>query len=200
MATEIIDEQKIFLAEHMRSVYSHIDDLSRKKYDNLENSLDFTMMFVPIEPAYMVSIQADQELWAYAYSRRILLISPTNLIACLRLITDLWKREKQSKNAMEIVKRGELMYDKFVSFVGSLEDVGKFIGRTQSAYSSAIDQLKSGRGNLVAQSLQLHNLGLKSNKKIPPAMLPIDFEEELAVELKPPDSKEENAPESFETP
>jgi DNA recombination protein RmuC len=187
-ATEIADEQKVFLGEHMRSIYNHIEDLSKKKYDNLENSLDFTMMFVPIEPAYMISIQADQQLWAYAYSRRILLISPTNLIACLRLITDLWKREKQSKNAMEIVKRGELMYDKFVAFVSTFEDVGKFIGKSQSAYSLAIDQLKSGRGNLIAQSMQLHNLGLKSNKKIPPTMLPIDFEEDPTPEFKLPDA------------
>jgi DNA recombination protein RmuC len=186
-ASENPEEQKVFLTEHLGSVYSHIDDLSRKKYDNLENSLDFTMMFVPIEPAYMISIQADQGLWSYAYSKRILLISPTNLIACLKLISDLWKREKQSRNAMEIVKRGELMYEKFVSFVSSLEDVGRFLGKTQSSYSSAIDQLKTGRGNLVGQSLQLHNLGLKSSKKIPPTMLPFDNEEDALPETQQPD-------------
>ena len=166
----------------MKSIYGHIDDLSAKKYDNLENSLDFTMMFVPIEPAYTISIQADQELWAYAYSKRILLISPTNLIACLKLISDLWKREKQSKNAMEIVKRGELLYDKFVTFVTSLEEVGKHIGKTQTAYTSAIDQLKNGRGNLIGQAINLQNLGLKSNKKIPPSMMPSDFENDTESE------------------
>ncbi|MEV9253415.1 DNA recombination protein RmuC, partial [Klebsiella pneumoniae] len=96
--------------EHLKSIYGHINDLHGKKYDNLESSLDFTMMFIPIEPAYLISIQADQNLWGYAYSKRILLISPTNLIACLKLMADLWKREMQSKNAMEIVKRGELLY------------------------------------------------------------------------------------------
>jgi DNA recombination protein RmuC len=176
-ATEIVEEQKMHLDHHLRSVYGHIDDLSGKKYDNLENSLDFTMLFVPIEPAYMLAIQSDSDLWAYAYQKRILLISPTNLIACLRLITDLWKREKQSRNAMEIVKRGELMYEKFVTFVSVIEDVGKHIGRSQSSYETALDLLKKGRGNLVDRALQLHSLGLKSSKKIPPNMLPLDAEE-----------------------
>ena len=171
--TENVNEQKIHLNEHLKSMYNHIDDLSSKKYDNLESSLDFTMLFVPIEPAYMVSIQADQELWAYAYSKRILLISPTNLIACLKLISDLWKRELQSKNAMEIVKRGELLYEKFVTFVGTIEEVGKHINKSQSAYNTAIDQLKTGRGNLISQAKNLHNLGLKSSKVIPIGMLPV---------------------------
>ncbi len=104
------------LSEHLKSIYAHVDNLHSKNYDNLEASLDFTMMFVPIEPAYLISIQTDQDLWAYAYSKRILLISPTNLIACLKLMADLWTREMQSKNAMEIVKREEYVYEKFVSF------------------------------------------------------------------------------------
>ncbi|MHA4875682.1 DNA recombination protein RmuC, partial [Enterococcus faecium] len=78
--------QEIHLKEHLKSIYGHINDLHGKKYDNLESSLDFTMMFIPIEPAYLISIQADQNLWGYAYSKRILLISPTNLIACLKLM------------------------------------------------------------------------------------------------------------------
>jgi len=183
-STEVIEEQKIHLAEHLKATYAHIDQLSGKKYDNIENSLDFTMMFVPIEPAYMITIQADQELWSYAYSKRILLVSPTNLIACLKLFSDLWKRDTQSKNAMEIVKRGELLYEKFITFVTSMEEIGKHIGKTQSAYNSAVDQLKNGRGNLVGQAMQLHGLGLKSNKKIPSTMLPIDFDEDIETEPK----------------
>jgi DNA recombination protein RmuC len=172
------EEQAIFLGEHLKSIRGHIDDLQGKNYDNLEASLDFTMMFIPIEPAYLIAIQGDPELWAYAYSKRILLISPTNLIACLKLIADLWKRELQSKNAMEIVRRGELLYEKFVGFVDTIEDVGKHINKTQSAYNSAIGQLKTGSGNLVGQALKLKSLGLKSNKEISPAMQPMDFETE----------------------
>lgn len=182
-ATQIVEDQKIYLNEHLKSIYGHINDLSEKKYDNLENSLDFTMMFIPIEPAYLISIQSDQDLWEYAYSKRILLISPTNLIACLKLISDLWNREKQNKNAMNIVKRGELLYEKFITFLTSLEDVGKHIGKTQMAYNAAIDQLKNGRGNLVNQAIHLKSLGLKSSKKIPPSMLPLDYEEpEIDIE------------------
>jgi len=183
-SSETAEEQKIHLEAHLKSIYGHIDDLYGKKYDNLEASLDFTMMFVPIEPAYLISIQSDQELWAYAYSKRILLISPTNLIACLKLMADLWKRELQSKNAMEIVKRGELLYEKFVSFVSTLEDVGKHINKTQQSYTVAIGQLNTGSGHLIGQALKLKNLGLKSSKEIPVALLPIDFETEVIIDSK----------------
>lgn len=176
------EEQEIHLKEHLKSIYGHINDLHGKKYDNLESSLDFTMMFIPIEPAYLISIQADQNLWGYAYSKRILLISPTNLIACLKLMADLWKREMQSKNAMEIVKRGELLYEKFVTFASTLEDIGKHINKTQQSYTAAIGQLNSGSGHLVGQALKLKNLGLKSSKEIPATLLPTDFETEVTIE------------------
>jgi DNA recombination protein RmuC len=96
----------------------------------------------------------------------------------------LWKREKQSKNAMEIVKRGELLYDKFITFVSSIEEIGKNISKSQVAYNSAFDQLKNGRGNLIGQAIQLQSLGLKSNKKIPISMLPTDFEDDTETEVK----------------
>jgi DNA recombination protein RmuC len=178
------EEQAAALKEHLNSVYGHIDGLSKKQYDNIEESLDFTMMFVPIEPAYLIAIQSDSSLWAYAYSKRILLISPTNLIACLKMMVDLWKREMQSRNAMEIVKRGELLYEKFVTFVSTLEDVGKHINKTQQSYSSAINQLNAGNGNLVRQAMKLKDLGLKSNKEIPVALLPLDSETDVSVEIK----------------
>jgi DNA recombination protein RmuC len=181
-SADSVEEQAVHLSEHLKSIYAHIDDLSGKKYDNLEKSLDFTMMFVPIEPAYLLAIQNDPSLWAYAYSKRILLISPTNLIACLKLMADLWKREMQSKNAQEIVKRGELLYDKFVSFVGTLEDVGRHIGKTQQSYEAAIGQLRDSSGNLIGQAVKLKSLGLKSSKEIPAAMIPANLDMELALE------------------
>lgn len=189
-AAELPEEQQLALAEHQKSIYAHIDGLHEKNYDNLENSLDFTMMFIPIEPAYLLSIQRDQNLWNYAYSKRILLISPTNLIACLKLISDLWNREKQSKNAQEIVKRGELLYEKFIAFTGAMEDLGKHIDKTQSVYRTAIDRLKTGKGNMIAQAIQLKSLGLKSSKTIPPALMPLDAEDLL------PDAEENTSDET----
>jgi DNA recombination protein RmuC len=170
--------QRITLKEHIHSIYSHIDLLAPKRYDQMEGSLDFVMMFIPIEPAYLTAIQADQELWSYAYNKRILLISPTNLIAALRLVTDLWKREMQNRNALEIAKQGEKLYEKFVGFVDTLEDVGKNIDKAHDSYSKAIGQLKDGRGNLVGQALKLKNLGIKSDKTINSNMLPIEDTEE----------------------
>jgi DNA recombination protein RmuC len=173
-ASEDSEEQNIFLAEHIKATKDHIDQLSAKKYDDIKTSLDFTMMFVPIEPAYLRAIQGDQELWAYAYSKRILLVSPTNLIACLKLISDLWKREWQSKNAMEIVKRGELLYEKFIGFTETFEVIGETLNSTQDAYGKALKQLSTGKGNVISQAKQLKDLGLKSDKKISEKLLGID--------------------------
>lgn len=125
----------------------------------------------PFEPAYLIAIKEDSELWNYAYSKRILLISPTNLIACLKLISDLWKREMQSKNAMEIVQRAELMYEKFVGFVGSMEKVGDSLSKTQTAYDTAFSQLSKGRGNLITQAETMRSLGLKSAKRVKESLL-----------------------------
>ncbi|MDR0729262.1 MAG: DNA recombination protein RmuC [Prevotellaceae bacterium] len=180
-AADTPEEQNIHLAEHLKSVYAHIDELQTKQYDNLQESLDFTMMFVPIEPAYMIAIQHDPELWAYAYVKRILLLSPTNLIACLKLIADLWKREWQNKNAMDIVRQGELLYEKIVGFVSTLEEIGRHINKSQEAYATAINQLSAGRGNLIKRAIDLKNLGLKSSKTIPPALLPLDVETEDVI-------------------
>ncbi len=175
-SAETTEEQKRYIEEHLTSIYAHIEGLHNKQYDNLPASLDFTMMFIPIEPAYLLAIQGDANLWANAYAKRILLISPTNLIACLKLINDLWKREMQSKNAMEIVNRGEKLYEKFVGFAKTMEDIGKNIGKTQESYNMAMNQLSSGSGNLVGQAMKLKGLGLKSSKEMPLSLLPKDIE------------------------
>ncbi|MBX2921623.1 MAG: DNA recombination protein RmuC [Chitinophagaceae bacterium] len=174
-AGEDSDEQKKYLAEHISATKLHIDQLSEKRYDDIEASLDFTMMFIPIEPAYLLAIQGDIDLWSYAYSKRILLVSPTTLIACLKLFSDLWRREWQNKNAMDIVKRGELLYEKFVGFTENFEEIGRKLSSTQKVYDDALGQLKTGRGNVISQAVQLKNLGLKSDKKIPERMLPLNM-------------------------
>lgn len=162
------------LKDHIGSVYKHVDELSSKQYETVAGTMDFTMMFIPIEPAYILAIQEDQDLWAYAYARRVLLISPTNLIAALKLIADLWKREQQSKNAQEIAQQGEKLYDKIVGFLDSMEDVGRHINRTQDSYFKALGQLKDGRGSVIKQAQKLKQLGLKSEKEIPDTLIPQD--------------------------
>lgn len=171
-ATENEDEQKRALQEHVSATKLHIDQLSAKNYDDIEESLDFTMMFIPIEPAYLLAIQADSDLWDYAYSKRILLVSPTTLIASLKLFSDLWRREMQNRNSMEIVKRGELLYEKFVGFTNNFEEIGRRLDAAQNSYNDALGQLKSGRGNLIDQAIKLKNMGLKSDKSISDKLLP----------------------------
>ncbi|MGE5355621.1 MAG: DNA recombination protein RmuC [Deltaproteobacteria bacterium] len=166
IASADAEEQKQELAAHVSAVKSHIVTLSAKGYDDYDKALDFVMMFVPSEPAYIAALQGDPDLWNFAYDKRILLLSPTNLITSLKLIVDLWKREYQNQNALEIAKRGALLYDKFVGFVENLNKVGKKIEEASDAYNNAKGQLNSGSGNLVQQANELKNLGLKTKKEL----------------------------------
>jgi len=159
--------QKVALNAHLRSIKTHVDQLSAKQYDGYDKVLDFVIMFVPMEAAYITAVQADPTLWEYAYKKRILLISSSNLIAALKMIKDLWIRTDQTKNAMEIADRGGKLYDKFVNFLSSLEDIGSHLDKSQIAYTSAMKQLKTGNGNLIGQVEKLKKLGIKTTSSIP---------------------------------
>lgn len=165
------EERKRELMAHVSAIKNHILTLSAKGYDDYDKALDFVMMFIPSEPAYIAAMQGDPDLWNYAYEKRILLLNPTNLITSLKLIVDLWKREYQNQNALEIADRGAKLYDKFVGFVGILTEVGNSIDKAQSKYSEAFKLLSTGNDNLVLQTEKLKKLGLKTKKGLNPELI-----------------------------
>ncbi|WP_233897280.1 DNA recombination protein RmuC [Tenacibaculum piscium] len=167
IASDEIETQKKEIQSHVTAIKNHIIALSSKGYDDYDKSLDFVMMFIPSEPAYIAAMQADANLWNYAYDKRILLMNPTNLITSLKLIVDLWKREYQNKNAIAIADRGAKLYDKFVGFVDNLDKIGKHLNNAQNSYHDAYKQLSTGNDNLVTQTTKLKELGVKNKKELP---------------------------------
>jgi len=170
--------RELELVAHLQSMKNHILDLHIKAYDDYDKTLDFVMMFVPSEAAYVVAIERDPDIWQFAYDRRILLINPTNLIVSLKLIVDLWKREYQNRNAQEIADRGGKLYDKFAGFVVKLQQIGKSLDSAKSTYDDAFKQLHTGRGNLVAQAEKLKKLGVKTDGIIPEGVVAMALSED----------------------
>lgn len=153
------------LKEHLHSVRKHIDELADKGYDNwADNTLDFVMMFIPNEASYVLAMQHDSALWSDAYRKRVLLLSPANLIVSLKLTADLWAREFQNRNAQDIAERGAKLYDKCIAFFESFQTIGDCLSKTQTVYEQALGRLKTGNGNIVSQAKKLHELGVKSKK------------------------------------
>jgi DNA recombination protein RmuC len=182
LVNEQSDELRVqHLADHLKSLRSHIKMLSDRHYPSAKNlnSPDFVLLFLPIESSFSIAIQEDQELFNFAWDNKVVIVSPSTLLASLRTIASIWKQENQTKNALEIASLGASLYDKFVNFVQDLEKVGKGIAAAQSNYADALSKLHTGKGNLVRTSEKLKDLGVKTQKSLPDYLIEDDKPEAL---------------------
>jgi DNA recombination protein RmuC len=170
-ATE--DERKSAVKRHLASVRSHIDELATRRYHKLGalETPDFVVMFVPIEPAFLMALHQDEGLWRYAYEREVLLVGPTTLLFVIRIVDNLWQQELQARSVQDVMNRGAELYDKFVGFVSDLEAVGKSLRSADQSYSNAMNKLSEGRGNLIRQVELLKGLGVRTGKSLPRNLL-----------------------------
>lgn len=162
------DERKLYARAHVESLRNHIQGLAAKNYHDLNklNSPDFVMLFVPIESSFSFAVQLDTDLFTDAWERRVVIVSPSTLLATLRTIASMWKQENQNRNVMEIARLSGEMYDKFAGFVNDLEAIGKNIRQSQDAYDKAFNKLVDGRGNLTVTAEKIKKLGAKANKQL----------------------------------
>lgn len=173
VAAEDSEIAQAALKQHVLSLRNHVKGLSGKDYNRLEglHSLDFVLLFVPIEAAFSAALQAEPNLFQEAFDRQIVIVSPTTLLATLRVIDSLWKQERQSQNAREIAERAGWLYDKFVLFIQDLDELGNRLQQVDKAYSAARNKLCEGRGNLISRSEQLKLLGARASKSLPADLL-----------------------------
>ena len=167
------EEKTAALREHILSIRNHIKGLSGKNYQNLYaiKSLDFVLMFMPIEPAFSLAVQYDAAIFNDAFEKNIVIVSPSTLLATLRTIASIWRQENQNKNALEIARHSGAMYDKFVGFVEDLISVGKKIDDAKDSYTDAMKKLHEGRGNLVNGAEKIKALGAKASKSLPQSLI-----------------------------
>ena len=184
IGTDDEDLKKQALKEHLQSLKKHVDELSDKDYSAIEeiNTPDFVLLFIPIEPAFGAALTLDPDLYQYAFERKIVLVTSSTLMATIKTVANLWKLEKQNKHAHDIARRAGLLYDKFVGFLTSIEDVGKALGKASEAHDKAVSQLSTGPGNLVGQVEKLKAMGIRTKKELPGT---------FARELEDPQSESE---------
>jgi DNA recombination protein RmuC len=171
----------LILKQHLDSVRTHIKGLSDKSYHSSAefDTPEFVLMFIPIESSFSLAVQADADLFNFAWEKRIVLVSPSTLFATLRTISNIWKQEKQNKNALEIARLAGTMYDKFVLFVDDLNEIEQRITQTRKAYDSAYNKLKTGSGNLIRTSEKIKDLGARASKSLPENLLDKESKPEL---------------------
>lgn len=159
--------------DHLLSLRNHVKNLSDKNYQTSKdlNTPDFVLLFIPIESSFSLAIQADHELFNYAWERQIVIVSPSTLLATLKTISSIWKQEKQTKNALEIAEQSGKLYDKFVGFVEDMQKIGERIAATQLLYDESMKKLSTGSGNLIKRVENLRKLGAKNTKNLPEKLI-----------------------------
>lgn len=169
MEAETDDDRNRALKQHLDAVRRHMKDLSSKSYHDLPGitSLDFVLLFIPIEAAFGLALQADNGLFSEAFEHNIIIVGPSNLLATLRTIQNIWRNEKQSQNAIEIARQAGAMYDKFSGFVQDMDDIGNKLEAVSRSHDSALKKLTVGRGNLVSRAEKLKLMGAKTSKALP---------------------------------
>ena len=188
------DEKRQALAEHVAAVKQHIDSLSLKEYEQLEaiNSLDFVLLFIPIESAFMAAFDSDPAMFAQAYDKHIIVVSPTTLLATLRTVQTIWRYEHQNRNAEKIAAQAGGIHDQFALVLESLEDVGRHLDRAHESWDRTRLRMNSGRGNLVKRVQDLEKLGARTKRKLPDKMALNELPDE------PDDDTNEQTPEETE--
>lgn len=166
-------DRPAFVKEHLLSVRSHIKILSEKHYQHSPNfnSPDFVLLFIPIESSFSIAVQEDQELFTYAWENKVVIVSPSTLLATLRTIASIWQQENQTRNAIEIARQGGALYDKFVAFISDMESIGKSLDSTRKTYDQAVNKLYVGSGNLVKRAESIRKLGAKTTKELPQELI-----------------------------
>ena len=172
-SAESDDERLQAAKEHILSLRTHLKGLSGKSYQNIHQiqSLDFVLLFIPIEPAFALAVQSDAGLFNDAFEKNIVIVSPTTLLATLRTVASIWRNEKQSANAIDIAKKAGDLYDKFEGFIKDLIEVGKKIDQTKANYSDAMNKLVDGKGNIINRFEELRKLGAKADKQVPQSLV-----------------------------
>jgi DNA recombination protein RmuC len=167
------EERARNVKEHLISLKTQIKGLSEKHYQSARklNSPDFVLLFLPIEASFSLAIQEDQELFSFAWDQKVVIVSPSTLLATLRTIASIWQQENQTRNALEIARQGGALYDKFVNFIGDMEKIGNNLRLTQNCYKDAMNKLSEGRGNLVRSTEKLKEMGAKASKELPKKLL-----------------------------
>lgn len=162
------EERSVFAKAHVESIKNHVKDLSSKNYHDLYqiNSPDFVLLFVPIESSFSIAVQSEQDLFDFAWERRVVIVSPSTLLATLSTVASIWKQERQNKNVLEIARLSGAMYDKFEGFIKDLDGIGKTLQQSQNSYENAMKKLTSGNGSLTTTAEKIKKLGAKASKQI----------------------------------